>query len=97
MAHLWLKEPVYALQAWDILPEANATKVGMNPNTRYYTIAGDWAKEVGGNPTIPGPDDGLVQSLVRNQKAIFKVLAEQNMLIWSYWEKRNTILLETYY
>src|ERR671912_433126 len=37
---------------WDVLPEANATKVGSNPNTRYYTIAGDWAKEVGGNPLI---------------------------------------------
>lgn len=73
---------------WDILPEANATKVGMNPNTRYYTIAGDWAKEVGGNPTIPGPDDGLVpvssaesegnfQSLGRTEHAHLELLGEE--------------------
>ena len=73
---------------WDILPEANATKVGMNPNTRYYSIAGDWAKEVGGNPTIPGPDDGLVpvssaesggnfQSLGRTEHAHLELLSEE--------------------
>jgi pimeloyl-ACP methyl ester carboxylesterase len=73
---------------WDTLPEANATKVGMNPNTRYYTIAGDWAKEVGGNPIIPGPDDGLVpvssaepegnfQSLGRTEHAHLELLSEE--------------------
>ena len=73
---------------WDTLPEANATKVGMNPNTRYYTIAGDWAKEVGGNPTIPGPDDGLVpvssaeprgnfQGLGRTEHAHQELLGEE--------------------
>ena len=73
---------------WDMLPEANATKVGSNPNTRYYTIAGDWAKEVGGNPTIPGPDDGLVpvssaesgpnfQSLGRTEHAHLELLGEE--------------------
>ena len=73
---------------WDTLPEANATKVGMNPNTRYYTIAGDWAKEVGGNPTISGPDDGLVplssaesggnfQSLGRTEHAHLELLGEE--------------------
>lgn len=73
---------------WDVLPEANATKVGSNPNTRYYTIAGDWAKEVGGNPTIPGPDDGLVpvssaetgpnfQSLGRTEHAHLELLGEE--------------------
>jgi triacylglycerol esterase/lipase EstA (alpha/beta hydrolase family) len=73
---------------WDILPEANATKVGSNPNTRYYTIAGDWAKEVAGNPTIPGPDDGLVpvssaesgpnfQSLGRTEHAHLELLGEE--------------------
>ena len=72
----------------DVLPEADATKVGMNPNTRYYTIAGDWAKEVGGNPTIPGPDDGLVpvssaesegifQSLGRTEHAHLELLGEE--------------------
>ena len=73
---------------WDMLPEANVTKVGSNPNTRYYTIAGDWAKEVGGNPTIPGPDDGLVpvssaesggnfQSLGRTEHAHLELLGEE--------------------
>ncbi|MDQ5842509.1 MAG: alpha/beta fold hydrolase [Thermoproteota archaeon] len=73
---------------WDMLPEAKATKVGMNPNTRYYTIAGDWAKEVGGNPIIPGPDDGLVpvssaepggnfQSLGRTEHAHQELLGEE--------------------
>ena len=79
---------ICAPAVWDILPEANATKVGMNPNTRYYTIAGDWAKEVGGNPTIPGPDDGLVpvssaesegnfQSLGRTEHAHLELLGEE--------------------
>jgi triacylglycerol esterase/lipase EstA (alpha/beta hydrolase family) len=45
---------------WDVLPGAPATKAAMNPNTKYYTIAGDWEKNIGGNPAIPGPDDGLV-------------------------------------
>ena len=73
---------------WDVLPEANATKVGSNPNTKYYTIAGDWAKEVGGNPLIPGPDDGLVpvssaesggnfQSLGRTGHAHMELLGEE--------------------
>ena len=73
---------------WDVLPEANATKVGSNPNTKYYSIAGDWAKEVGGNPLIPGPDDGLVsvssaesggnfQSLGRTEHAHLELLGEE--------------------
>jgi hypothetical protein len=60
----------------------------MNPNTRYYTIAGDWAKEAGGNPIIPGPDDGLVpvssaesegnfQSLGRTEHAHLELLSEE--------------------
>ena len=44
---------------WDILPNASATKAKGNPNTNYYTIAGNW-KSGNGNPNIPGPDDGLV-------------------------------------
>jgi uncharacterized alpha/beta hydrolase family protein len=51
---------VCAPAVWDVLPEAEATRAGMNPNTKYYTVAGDWEKNIGGNPTIPGPDDGLV-------------------------------------
>jgi pimeloyl-ACP methyl ester carboxylesterase len=73
---------------WDVLPEANASKAGMNPNTKYYTIAGDWEKEIGGNPTIPGPDDGLVpvssaesegyfQSLGRTENNHLELLGEE--------------------
>ncbi len=51
---------VCAPAVWDVLPEAEATRAEANPNTKYYTIAGDWEKEKGGEPTIPGPDDGLV-------------------------------------
>lgn len=45
---------------WDLLPGANATQAKMNPNTKYYTIAGNWQPQQQGNPVIPGPDDGLV-------------------------------------
>ncbi len=79
---------VYAPAVWDVLPEATATKAGINPNTKYYTIAGDWAKEIGGNPTIPGPDDGLVpvssaesegyfQSLGRTENNHLELLGEE--------------------
>jgi pimeloyl-ACP methyl ester carboxylesterase len=73
---------------WDVLPEAKATKAGMNPNTKYYTIAGDWEKNIGGNPMIPGPDDGLVpvssaesegyfQSLGRTEHNHIELLGEE--------------------
>jgi len=46
---------------WDLLPDATATKAKENPNTKYWTIAGDWLHDSQGNPALPGPDDGLVQ------------------------------------
>jgi len=45
----------------DVLPGANATKAEMNPNTNYWTIAGDWQHEIEGNPVLQGIDDGQVQ------------------------------------
>jgi triacylglycerol lipase len=45
---------------FDMRPGANATKAVINPNTKYYTIAGDWMPLTHGNPMIPGNDDGLV-------------------------------------
>jgi hypothetical protein len=45
---------------FDLRPGANATKAAMNPNTKYYTIAGDWMPLTQGNVMIPGNDDGLV-------------------------------------
>jgi pimeloyl-ACP methyl ester carboxylesterase len=79
---------VCAPAVWDVLPEANATKAGMNPNTRYYTVAGDLQKQIGGNPIIPGPDDGLVpvssaesegyfQSLGRTEHGHLELLGEE--------------------
>lgn len=73
---------------WDILPGANATLAAMNPNTRYWTVAGDWQPDVEGNPTIPGPDDGQVavasvesegyfQSLGRTENQHLQLLGEQ--------------------
>ena len=54
----------------DLKPEATDTKVGMNPNTKYYTIAGDWNPSLLlncpqllggiGYAQLPKPNDGLV-------------------------------------
>jgi uncharacterized alpha/beta hydrolase family protein len=58
---------------YDLKPGAADTKVKQNPNTRYYTIAGDWNPNTGncdlsffsmteqfGSSTLPKPNDGLV-------------------------------------
>jgi uncharacterized alpha/beta hydrolase family protein len=58
---------------YDLKPGAPDTKVKSNPNTHYYTIAGDWnpnngncdlsifsLTEQGGSTTLPKPNDGLV-------------------------------------
>ncbi len=73
---------------FDLRPGANATRAEMNPNTKYYTIAGDWLPAVQGNLAIPGHDDGLVpvesvesegyfQSLGRTEHAHAELLQEQ--------------------
>jgi pimeloyl-ACP methyl ester carboxylesterase len=72
----------------DLRPGANATKAEMNPNTKYYTITGDWLSAVQGNPAIPGDDDGLVpvesvesegyfQSLGKTEHAHAELLSEK--------------------
>jgi uncharacterized alpha/beta hydrolase family protein len=58
---------------YDLRPGAAATEVKMNPNTKYYTIAGDWNPESGncqltpflpfeqsGFSKLPKPNDGMV-------------------------------------
>lgn len=58
---------------YDLRPGAADTKVKMNPNTKYYTIAGDWKPDLGNcdlslfsltekgtSSTLPKPNDGLV-------------------------------------
>ena len=73
---------------FDLRPGANATRAEMNPNTKYYTITGDWLPAVQGNLAIPGHDDGLVpvesvesegyfQSLGRTEHAHAELLQEQ--------------------
>ena len=58
---------------YDLRPGAAATEVKMNPNTKYYTIAGDWNPDSGncqltpvipmeqsGFSNLPKPNDGIV-------------------------------------
>ena len=58
---------------YDLKPGAADTKVKMNPNTKYYTIAGDWDPNTGncnlslfsfvqqaGSSSLPKPNDGMV-------------------------------------
>jgi uncharacterized alpha/beta hydrolase family protein len=64
---------ICAPAVYDLKPEAPDTKVKMNPNTKYYTIAGDWNPsggncdltffslfEQGSSSTLPKPNDGMV-------------------------------------
>ena len=61
------------LAVYDLRPGAAATEVKMNPNTKYYTIAGEWDPKLGnckltpalpmeksGSSTFPKPNDGMV-------------------------------------
>src|SRR5688500_13174446 len=58
---------------YDLRPGSAATEVKMNPNTKYYTIAGDWNPDLGncqltpflpmeqsGFSNLPKPNDGIV-------------------------------------
>lgn len=58
---------------YDLRPGAPATEVKMNPNTKYYTIAGEWDPKAGncqltpflpleqsGSSELPKPNDGMV-------------------------------------
>jgi uncharacterized alpha/beta hydrolase family protein len=73
---------------FDMRPGANATKAVINPNTKYYTIAGDWMPLTQGNLMIPGNDDGLIpvdsvesqhyfQSLGRTEHGHAELLSEE--------------------
>jgi uncharacterized alpha/beta hydrolase family protein len=84
---------------FDLRPGANATKAAVNPNTKYYTIAGDWMPLIQGNLMIPGKDDGLVpvesvesqqyfQSLGRTEHGHAELLSEKE------YQMSKDILLE---
>ena len=73
---------------YDMRLGANATKAVINPNTKYYTIAGNWMPLTQGNIMIPGNDDGLVpvesvesqqyfQSLGRTEHGHLELLSEK--------------------
>ena len=73
---------------YDLRLGANATKAVINPNTKYYTIAGDWMPLTQGNLLIPGNDDGLIpvesvesqqyfQSLGRTEHGHAELLSEK--------------------
>jgi uncharacterized alpha/beta hydrolase family protein len=79
---------VCAPAVYDLRLGANATKAVVNPNTKYYTIAGDWMPLTQGNLLIPGNDDGLVpvesvesqqyfQSLGRTEHGHAELLSEK--------------------
>jgi pimeloyl-ACP methyl ester carboxylesterase len=64
---------ICAPAVYDLKPGAPDTKVKMNPNTKYYTIAGDWNPsegkcdlsffslfEQGSSSILPKPNDGMV-------------------------------------
>ena len=62
---------ICAPAVYDLRPGAAATQVNMNPNTKYYTIAGDWnpqsesyqlffSFEQSGFSSLPIPNDGMV-------------------------------------
>ena len=79
---------VCAPAVYDLRLGANATKAVINPNTKYYTIAGDWMPLTQGNLLIPGNDDGLIpvesvesqqyfQSLGRTEHGHAELLSEK--------------------
>ena len=79
---------VCAPAVYDLRLGANATKAVVNPNTKYYTIAGDWMPLTQGNLLIPGSDDGLIpvesvesqqyfQSLGRTEHGHAELLSEK--------------------
>ena len=70
---LAVNNDVCAPAVYDLKPGAADTKVKENPNTKYYTIAGDWNPDTGncdlslfspiqqgGYDNLPKPNDGMV-------------------------------------
>jgi len=70
---LAINNEVCAPAVYDLRPGAADTKVKENPNTKYYTIAGDWNPDTGncdlslfspvqrgGYDNLPKPNDGMV-------------------------------------
>ena len=78
---------------YDLRPGAAATEVKMNPNTKYYTIAGDWnpesencqltlflSCEQSGFSSLPIPNDGMVSvSSVESRDYFIKSWTQQKL------------------
>jgi pimeloyl-ACP methyl ester carboxylesterase len=68
---------------WDLRPGARVQEAPRNTNTNYYTISGNWLPNFwgsGGNPSILGPDDGIVPVYSVESESYFKSLGRT----WHY-------------
>ena len=94
----------------DLKPDAADTKVGMNPNTKYYTIAGDWNPSLLlncpqllggiGYAQLPKPNDGLVPLSSVESQGYFHNLGHTsnchtNLLSDKEYQLARPILLKT--
>jgi hypothetical protein len=64
-------------------PGARVQEAPRNTNTNYYTISGNWLPNfwgTGGNPSILGPDDGIVPVYSVESESYFKSLGRT----WHY-------------
>jgi triacylglycerol lipase len=92
----------------DLKPGAADTKVGMNSNTKYYTIAGDWSPSLVfncpqllggvGYSQLPKPNDGLVPMSSVESQGYFQNLGHtsnchSNLLGDKEYELAKPILL----
>ena len=68
---------ICAPAVFDLVPFSDATMAKRNLNTKYNTIAGDWARPFG-NPKIPGHDDGLVAISSVESQSYFNNLGHTN-------------------
>jgi len=82
---------ICAPAAYDLKPGAPDTLVKMNPNTKYYTIAGNWNPSLGncqlslflpmeqaGYKNLPKPNDGLVPVSSVESQGYFHSLGHTN-------------------
>ena len=82
---------ICAPAVYDLKPGAAGTLVKMNPNTKYYTIAGNWNPSLGNCPlslflpieqmgynNLPKPNDGLVPVSSVESQGYFHSLGHTN-------------------
>ena len=69
----------------------------LQPNTKYYTIAGDWMPLTQGNLMIRGNDDGLVPVESVESQEYFQSLGRTEHGHTDCYQKKNTSCQRTYY